>query len=375
MQQAPRRIEILYSLFLDKLQQIPCNLSMAVKATAGCVLGVSITYAFLNPQSSTQSTDQQVLTVAALDKPSNIFQHDFFTYGFSYDLAKIYAQQNNLNFKFKIAPNQETLLHWAKDGKVDLAITSIQHKDSISPKFHAIPVNCGTESFLKDNGLDINLSWIYKKKDSLIHNNVDSFLCHSNNQHTSYYLATFYAQNVLPKSDWYFIQKDLDNRLPLYTKEFKRAAQANRLDWHLLAAIGYQESHLNPKSVSPTGVRGLMMLTQETAKAMGVKNRNNAIESISGGAKYFRKMLDSFIRIPEPDRTWFALAAYNMGPAAVKQIQEELIKQNKNHHSWVNIYAYLHENKANNPRYLQAIQYVSRIRIYFEHIKLSDKSK
>ena len=65
---------------------------------------------------------------------------------------------------------------------------------------------------------------------------------------------------------------------------------------------------------SKTGVRGLMMLTQNTAQAMGVTNRLDARQSIRGGAKYFayvKEQLDKDIQ--EPDRTWLALAAYNVG--------------------------------------------------------------
>ena len=74
-------------------------------------------------------------------------------------------------------------------------------------------------------------------------------------------------------------------------------------DWHLLAAIGYQESYLKPNSVSPTGVRGLMMLTSSTAKAMGVQNRTDPHQSIQGGAKYYDLMLDKFSDVPYPTVT------------------------------------------------------------------------
>lgn len=43
--------------------------------------------------------------------------------------------------------------------------------------------------------------------------------------------------------------------------------------------------------------------------------------------------------------------------------------QGKNPNSWVNMYSYLQRNKAHNGRYRQAVQYVTRIRSYLEHIK------
>jgi membrane-bound lytic murein transglycosylase F len=108
--------------------------------------------------------------------------------------------------------------------------------------------------------------------------------------------------------------RHIDTRLPRYRAYFEQAARETGIDWRLLAAIGYQESHWNPDAVSPTGVRGLMMLTEQTAEMMQVADREDAEESILGGAHYFRRVLKKIPeRIPEPDRTWLAVAAYNIG--------------------------------------------------------------
>ncbi len=105
-------------------------------------------------------------------------------------------------------------------------------------------------------------------------------------------------------------QANLDQWLP----DFKRAAGNTGFDWKLLAAVGYQESHWKPDAVSPTGVKGLMMLTRATASHMNVADRRDPQQSIDGGARYLRYLHD---RIPEdvaePDRTWMTLAAYNLG--------------------------------------------------------------
>lgn len=103
-------------------------------------------------------------------------------------------------------------------------------------------------------------------------------------------------------------------RLPLYRAHFEEAAGTTGFDWQLLAAIGYQESKWDVNAVSPTGVRGLMMLTAETARRVGVRDRTDARESILGAARYLaliRRTVPK--RIAEPDRTWLALAAYNVG--------------------------------------------------------------
>jgi membrane-bound lytic murein transglycosylase F len=103
--------------------------------------------------------------------------------------------------------------------------------------------------------------------------------------------------------------------LPRLRPAFQQAQDASGIDWRLVAAIGYQESHWNPSATSPTGVRGLMMLTEDTATRMKVRDRLDARDSILGGALYFAQLRELVpARIKEPDRTWFALAAYNMGP-------------------------------------------------------------
>ncbi len=106
----------------------------------------------------------------------------------------------------------------------------------------------------------------------------------------------------------------VESRLPLYLLWFKNAALQYRVDWRLLAAMGYQESKWDPAAVSFAGARGLMQITEDTAALMRFRNRHDPQASINGGAKYLARMLDMVPRrIPEPDRTWFAVAAYNVG--------------------------------------------------------------
>jgi len=103
-------------------------------------------------------------------------------------------------------------------------------------------------------------------------------------------------------------------RLPRYRSWFEEAAAAIGVDWRLLAAIGYQESRWDPHAQSVDGALGVMMLTADTAQAMGVRDRANPQQSIFAGARYLgqvRAMIPE--RIPEPDRTWLTVAAYNVG--------------------------------------------------------------
>jgi membrane-bound lytic murein transglycosylase F len=108
--------------------------------------------------------------------------------------------------------------------------------------------------------------------------------------------------------------QDVRARLPSYLHLFKAAGERHGVDWRLLAAIGYQESKWDPEAVSPTGVRGLMMLTEETALTFGIEDRTDVAQSIGGAARYLAHILRKLpVQIEEPDRTFFAIAAYNIG--------------------------------------------------------------
>jgi membrane-bound lytic murein transglycosylase F len=133
----------------------------------------------------------------------------------------------------------------------------------------------------------------------------------------------------------------LDQRqklLPRLRKYFQEGQALTGIDWRLLAAIGYQESKWNPFATSPTGVRGVMMLTGETADRMGVENRLDARQSILGGARYLALMKDALpARIPEPDRTWIALAAYNQGQGHIEDARRIAQARGTRPDSWADV--------------------------------------
>jgi len=169
--------------------------------------------------------------------------------------------------------------------------------------------------------------------------------------------------------------RQYDSRLNAYLKMFHDAGRQTGIDWRLLAAIGYQESHWDPSAVSPTGVRGLMMLTTSTANYMGVSDRENPEEAIPAGARYFAKLRERLSQIPEPDRTWFALAAYNVGYGHVRDAQRIVRMQGGNPHRWLSVadalpmlaerkwYSQVPNGYA---RGWEPVKYVENVRTYFE---------
>lgn len=177
----------------------------------------------------------------------------------------------------------------------------------------------------------------------------------------------------------------IDNVLPDLSDIFKK--YADKIDWKLLAAIAYQESHWNPQATSPTGVRGLMMLTRATADGLSVKDRLDPEQSIAGGALYLERLMDKLPdTIPEDEKIWFALAAYNMGYGHMLDVRQLTQKQGGNPNSWVDVkqrLPMLSQKKYNQnltygyARGHEAYQYVENIRRYLVSLEgyLLEKEK
>ncbi|GAB3110523.1 membrane-bound lytic murein transglycosylase MltF [Aestuariicella hydrocarbonica] len=170
----------------------------------------------------------------------------------------------------------------------------------------------------------------------------------------------------------------LDTRLPRWQENLIVAGEEFDLDWQLLAAMSYQESHWDEHARSHTGVRGLMMLTKTTAKEMGVTNRLDPEQSIKGGAKYFRKIFD---RIPQdiqgPDRTWFALAAYNIGYGHLEDARVLTEKMGRDPDKWIDVSEHLpllakrkhyRTTKHGYARGWEPVAYVQNIRNFYSTI-------
>jgi len=171
-----------------------------------------------------------------------------------------------------------------------------------------------------------------------------------------------------------FLEK-MNSTLPSYRKLFQQAQEITDFDWRLIAALGYQESHWNPLATSPTGVRGLMMLTSDTADHLGVNDRLDPKENVPAGASYLLTLKETLPeRIPEPDKTWIALAAYNAGMGHLEDARI-LAQQNKlNPDSWADLKkalpllsktAYYTALKHGYARGGEAVIFVENIRNYY----------
>jgi len=174
-------------------------------------------------------------------------------------------------------------------------------------------------------------------------------------------------------------------RLPAFKTFFETAAEQYNIDWRLLAAVSYQESHWRPKARSPTGVRGLMMLTQKTARQIGVTNRLDPEASISGGAQYLARVKGKIPeRIPEPDRTWFALAAYNVGFGHLEDARILTQRAGGDADRWIDLKKFLpllsrkkwyKKTRHGFARGSEPVRYVEHVRRYFDMLVWLDRQE
>ncbi len=181
-------------------------------------------------------------------------------------------------------------------------------------------------------------------------------------------------------------QRHLLTRLPLYREMFEQAAAETGVDWRLLAAVGYQESHWNPRAVSPTGVRGIMMLTQDTADQLGIEDRVDPWQSIIGGARYLLWLQEKVPeRIGHPDRLWLALAGYNVGFGHLEDARVLTERHGGNPDRWRDVkknlpllsrQKYYSTVKYGRARGREPVIYVDNIRAYYDmlnwHIKAEE---
>ena len=182
--------------------------------------------------------------------------------------------------------------------------------------------------------------------------------------------------NDLDRVGMFQFMKQVRNRLPPLIPLFQEVALVHDLDWRFIAAMGYQESHWDPDASSVTGVRGIMMLTNRTATQLGIKDRLDPEQSIEGGTRYFQQLRKRIPkRIPEPDRSWMALAAYNMGMGHLHDVRKLTQQQGGNPDRWQDVNErlpllsqekYYRETRYGYARGYEARQYVDNIRSYYD---------
>ncbi|CEE91142.1 putative protein with periplasmic binding protein domain and lysozyme domain [Xenorhabdus nematophila str. Anatoliense] len=265
--------------------------------------------------------------------------------------------------------NTQQLLEQVSEGKIDYTIS-----DSISlPLQQRIHPNL-TVAF--DVSEERPLNWYLKRNDdySLYSAMLDFFSMLAENGIMSRLQEKYFSHvGSFDYFDTISFIRAINNLLPAYQPIFEK--YAGSLDWRLVAAIAWQESHWDPQATSPTGVRGMMMLTRPTAEWAGVQDRLDPEESVKGGMAYLHYLMERLPKtIPEDERIWFVLAAYNMGYGHILDVRKLTAAQKGNPDSWLDVKTRLpllskkkyYTNTAYGyARGYEAYRYVENIRRYY----------
>ena len=225
-----------------------------------------------------------------------------------------------------------------------------------------------------------SLAWAVKKGEAGLQKAINEFLKKIKEDGTFAKIYKKYYSNVeiFDYVDLKKYHRRLKTRLPKYKEIIKRAAEKHGFDWRLIAAMVYQESHFNPRAKSFTGVRGMMQLTLETAKEIGIKNRLDPKQSIMGGVKYLKELYERYDGAKDPDRVLITLASYNVGHGHILDAQKIAKERNLDPNSWSSLEEilpllryrkYYRKTKNGYCRCTEAVRYVNRILSYYDILK------
>lgn len=271
---------------------------------------------------------------------------------FAERLSEMQKEQPSLRWQVLKHTNSESLLDEVANGVLDFTVADSHLVAMMQNYYPNLTVGMAL-------GKPENIAWaLPKNADPQLVKKVNGFFDKIQNDGTLRNLLDRYygSSKRLNTQDIITFLKRTNTLLPKYTHLFKQAQETTGLDWRLLAAVSYRESHWDTFNTSPTGVRGLMMLTENTADLMGVTDRLDPKQSIPAGAKYIVKMRDIIPdRIPEPDRTYMALAAYNIGYAHLEDARVLAKRLKLNPDSWADVKKTL--VLLNNPDYYTTVKY------------------
>lgn len=293
-------------------------------------------------------------------------------------LQQLQTEQTQLGWKEVEAAGVEQLLQMVTVGEYQHAVidsTDLHFNRAFYPEINL--------AFALDE--EEPLAWVFPRSgdDSLVQKAREYFYLISSNGRLDEIMQRYMEQQIdLQQVAAITFQEQVRDRLPEYRLLFEAAADQFGFDWRLLAAVGYQESHWDAQAVSPTGVRGIMMLTRNTASYLNVSDREDPAQSILGGARYLRELINSLPdRIAEPDRTLFGLAAYNIGLGHLEDARILAQRIGLNPDLWQDVSKAL--PLLNQPQHYAtvkygyargrtAVRYVNNIRAYHELLSAMD---
>jgi membrane-bound lytic murein transglycosylase F len=287
-------------------------------------------------------------------------------------LRSIATHQPSLHWEALHQLSTSGLMRELSEGKIDCAVAN-EEQIATARNFHP---ELG-------NAFDLNtqshLAWAFAGDlDAELFHSADDFITAIKKDGTlDVLIDRHYGHNErLEAMDAVAFVSKARSVLPRFKRWFQEASALTGIEWQLLAALAYQESHWDPLATSYTNVRGLMMLTAETADRMNLEDRLDAHASIIAGAKYLQLLKEALPdRMDEKERTWMALAAYNQGMGHLEDARVLAVKSNLNPDVWSDVRkvmpllsrpAYFEQAKHGHARGGEAVILVERVRLYYD---------
>jgi membrane-bound lytic murein transglycosylase F len=295
--------------------------------------------------------------------------------GTTYEELLKKLKSNGLNIRIKLYDDMPTeeLIRMVAEKEIE-ATVSDSHIALLNRRYYpdahiAFPI-----------GKPTKIAWAVRKGEKRLLKQINKFFDTIREDGTFDRIYAEYFANVetFDYVDLKRYYRRLKTRLPKYRDTIQEAAKKYGFDWRLIAAMIYQESHFDPRARSYTGVRGLMQVTLDTAKEVGIESRLDPEQSILGGVKYLKKSYDKFEGVPEPDRLLMALASYNVGYRHVQDAQHIVKTQNNDPNSWTALKEalpllcrrkYYKKSRSGYCRGREAVRYVDRIMTYYDILK------
>ena len=290
--------------------------------------------------------------------------------GFSSLLAKLRVDHPEVNWRVVALPSAQALIGQVSDGTLEYAVVASNEAEAL----RNVHLNFERAFAVAKKQ---ELVWVFPAAQSALRDQVDAFFATLRRDGTLQRLIDrYFTYTQVPRLDAGMFHQRSKSILPEYLPLFQRAQEATGIEWRLLAAMAYQESQWDPQAVSETGVRGLMQLTEDTARHLGAIDRLDPQSSIMAAARYLRGLKDKLPkRIPEPDRTWLALAAYNIGIGHLEDARVLAQKQKLSPDSWqavkqalplLALPEYYEDAKYGYARGGMPVAFVDRVRAYYD---------
>ncbi len=291
--------------------------------------------------------------------------------GFEHEIATARIAHPGIRWDALALPSVAALISQVSDGTVGYAIVG------------SLAASLARNIYLDFDvafpaGTKRDIAWAVAPRFADLRQELDRFILQLGRDGTLARLADRYMPDPrqIQRIDAEMLQERMRTVLPRYRALFHDGQEKSGIEWRLLAAIAYQESQWDPTATSATGVRGIMQITEDTAKHLGVRDLLDPAQNVVAAARYLRDLKAKLpARIHEPDRTWLALAAFNIGLGHLEDARILAQKQKLNPDLWSDVKKvlpllalpeYYEQAKLGYARGGMPVAFVDRVRGYYD---------